>query len=377
MIDELFDRNLGWATGKTRSDPDYFRRLAEQQAPRYLWLGCSDSRVPANDIVGLDPGEVFVHRNVGNVVHTGDMNLLSVLEFAVDTLQVRHIIVCGHYGCGGIRRAFEPPGGGGLVDHWLAPVREMCRRCAPDLARLPNEAARMDRACELNVELQLRRVAATPIVRGAWQRKQSITVHGWIYGLGDGLLRDLRLKLSSLDDAESLDRENDYAGLAEPIHSREHFSESIVERAPVWQLRESVPVRQVGQHLLRLVDSPDHAVELLSDAAQLRWNLYVDSMGTIAASETLSPGHEPVNAGRNNAADRDDAGNQGEERDDGGNAGQPLRPLVRQQRLIVIVQDVDFEFGADGAELVDGRLHQTVKALHQLHTVRIAPGTPY
>jgi len=157
------------------------------------------------------------------------MNLLSVLEFAVETLQVKHVIVCGHYGCGGIRRAFEPPGDGGLVDHWLAPVREMCRRCAPDLARLPNEAARMDRACELNVELQLRRVAATPILRGAWQRQQSITVHGWIYGLGDGLLRDLGLKLSSLDDAESLDRENDYAGLAEPItmvrrHAEEAFA---------------------------------------------------------------------------------------------------------------------------------------------------------
>jgi len=185
MIDELFDRNVAWATGKTRSDPDYFRRLAEQQAPRYLWLGCSDSRVPANDIVGLDPGEVFVHRNVGNIVHTGDMNQLSVLEFAIDTLQVKHVIVCGHYGCGGIRRAFEPPGDGGLVDHRLAPVREMCRRCAPDLAQLPSEAARMDRACELNVELQLRRIAATPILRGAWQRQQSITVHGWIYGLGD------------------------------------------------------------------------------------------------------------------------------------------------------------------------------------------------
>src|SRR4029079_255040 len=151
------------------------------------------SRVPANDIVGLDPGEVFVQRNVGNVVHTGDMNLLSVLEFAVEMLQVKHIIVCGHYGCGGIRRAFEPPGGGDLVDHWLAPVREMCRRCAADLARLPNEASRMDRpaflmepprmarACEWNADLQRRRIAATPIVRGAWQRQQSITVHGWIY----------------------------------------------------------------------------------------------------------------------------------------------------------------------------------------------------
>jgi carbonic anhydrase len=229
MIDDLFDRNVTWAMGKTRSDPDYFRRLAEQQVPRYLWIGCSDSRVPANDIIGLDPGEVFVHRNVGNIVHSGDMNLLSVLEFAVEMLQVNHVIVCGHYGCGGIRRAFGASHGGGLVDHWLAPVREMCRRHAPDLERLPNEAARMDRACELNFELQLRRVAATPIMRGAWQRQQSITVHGWIYGLGDGLLRDLGLKLSSLDDAESLDYENDYAGLPEPItmvrrHAEEAFA---------------------------------------------------------------------------------------------------------------------------------------------------------
>lgn len=216
MIDELFDRNVAWATSKTRSDPDYFRRLAEQQAPRYLWLGCSDSRVPANDIVGLDPGEVFVHRNVGNIVHTGDMNLLSVLEFAVEALQVKHIIGCGHCGCGGIRRAFEPPVGGGLVDHWLAPVREMCRRCADDLARLPSDAARMDRAFELNVELQLRRIAAAPILRSAGQLQQSITVHGWIYGLGEGLLRDLGLKLSSLNDAESPDRESDDAGLAGP-----------------------------------------------------------------------------------------------------------------------------------------------------------------
>lgn len=217
MIDELFDRNVAWAARKTRNDPDYFRRLAEQQAPRHLWLGCSDSRVPANAIVGLDPGEVFVHRNLANIVHTGDMNLLSVLEFAVDTLRVKHVIVCGHYGCGGIRQAFESPGGGGLVDHWLAPIRAMCRRCATDLARLPGETARMDRACELNVEMQVRRIAATPILRGAWQRGQTVTVHGWIYGLGDGLLRDLGLKLSSLDDAERLDQDVEYAGLAEPI----------------------------------------------------------------------------------------------------------------------------------------------------------------
>lgn len=229
MIDELFDRNVAWATGKTRSDPAFFRRLAEQQAPRYLWIGCSDSRVPANDIVGLDPGEVFVHRNVGNIVHTGDMNLLSVLEFAVEALQVGHIIVCGHYGCGGIRRAFDPPGAGGLVDHWLAPVRDLRRRCADELACLPSDAARMDRACELNVDLQLRRIVATPILRNAWQRQQPLTVHGWIYGLGDGLLRDLGLKISSLSDAEKLNQENDFAGLIEPItmirrHAEEAFA---------------------------------------------------------------------------------------------------------------------------------------------------------
>jgi carbonic anhydrase len=216
MIDELFDRNVGWALAKTANDPGYFRRLAEQQTPRYLWLGCSDSRVPANEIVGLDPGDLFVHRNVANVVHTGDMNLLSVLEFAVDVLRVNHVIVCGHYGCGGIRRAFEPPGGS-LVDHWLAPVREMCRRHTRDLANAANEAARIDRACEMNVGMQVRRVAATPILRAAWQRGQSVSVHGWIYGLEDGLLRDLGLKLSSLDESARLDEGETFGRLPEPV----------------------------------------------------------------------------------------------------------------------------------------------------------------
>lgn len=216
MIDELFDRNVAWALDKTADDPGYFRRLAEQQSPRYLWLGCSDSRVPANEIVGLDPGELFVHRNVANVVHTGDMNLLSVLEFAIDVLHVNHVIVCGHYGCGGIRRAFEPSGGR-LVDHWLAPVREMCRRCAGDLAAAASDAARIDRACELNVGLQVQRVAATPILRAAWQRGQEVSVHGWIYGLEDGLLRDLGLKLSSLEEAASLDDRGAFDRLIEPV----------------------------------------------------------------------------------------------------------------------------------------------------------------
>jgi carbonic anhydrase len=216
MIDELFDRNVAWAMNKTADDPGYFRRLAEQQAPRYLWLGCSDSRVPANEIVGLDPGELFVHRNVANVVHTGDMNLLSVLEFAIDVLRVNHVIVCGHYGCGGIRRAFEPPGGN-LVDHWLAPVREMCRRCAQHFAGAISETARIDRACELNVGLQVQRVAATPILRAAWRRGQDVSIHGWIYGLEDGLLRDLGLKLSSLDDVASLEDRGEFDRLIEPV----------------------------------------------------------------------------------------------------------------------------------------------------------------
>ena len=227
--EQLLLQNRAWVEQKLQEDKDFFNRLANVQTPEFLWIGCSDSRVPANQITNTEPGEIFVHRNIANMVVNTDSNVLSVLEYAVTHLKVKHIIVCGHYGCGGIRRAFEPPGGGGLVDHWLAPVREMCRRCAPDLDRLPSDAARMDRACELNVELQLRRIAATPILRGAWQRQQSITVHGWIYGLGDGLLRDLGLKLSSLDDAESLDRENDYAGLAEPItmvrrHAEEAFA---------------------------------------------------------------------------------------------------------------------------------------------------------
>ena len=140
MIDELFDRNVAWATGKTRNDPDYFRWIAEQQSPRFLWIGCSDSRVPANDILGLDPGEVFVHRNVANIVHTSDMNLLSVLEFGVEILKVKHVIVCGHYGCGGIRRALEPPGGGG----WSITGCRRCGKCAGD-ARPIWQSSRMKR----------------------------------------------------------------------------------------------------------------------------------------------------------------------------------------------------------------------------------------
>lgn len=199
MIDDLFERNLAWSQSKTREDPDFFRRLADQQNPNYLWIGCSDSRVPANEIVGLDPGELFVHRNVANVVHTSDMNILSVLEFAVKTLGVEHIIVCGHYGCGGVRRALEA-GTSALVDHWLAPIVDLQQRRRALLGPIANENTRVNTLCELNVELQVRRAAATPIVRAAWAAGKQLSIHGWIYGLHDGLLRNLEETLASIDD---------------------------------------------------------------------------------------------------------------------------------------------------------------------------------
>jgi carbonic anhydrase len=203
LLSHLFDRNVAWAHRKTRDDPTFFARLAEQQSPRYLWIGCSDSRVAANDILDLDPGEVFVHRNVANMVHTSDMNLLAVIEFAVQTLQVEHIIVCGHYGCGGVRRALCSERSA-LVDHWLQPLVMMYRKHQPVFDVLPSEQARLDRVCELNVEMQVRRVAATPIVEGAWTRGQPLHVHGWIYGIHDGLLRALGASVASLEERDAL-----------------------------------------------------------------------------------------------------------------------------------------------------------------------------
>jgi carbonic anhydrase len=202
-VKELFDRNVAWADRKTKQDPTFFRRLAEQQSPRYLWIGCSDSRVAANEVLDLDPGEVFVHRNVGNMVHTSDMNLLAVIEFAVETLRVEHIIVCGHYGCGGIMRAVGNKRTA-LVDHWLQPLVMMYRKHHDYFSRLPNDQARLNRVCELNVEMQIRRVAANPIVEQAWLRGQSLHLHGWVYGVHDGLLRDLIPSISSLDQRDAL-----------------------------------------------------------------------------------------------------------------------------------------------------------------------------
>ena len=190
MMKDLFDRNRQWAAQKKSEEPDYFTRLAGQQSPEFFWIGCSDSRVPANVVAGLDPGEVFVHRNVANVIHSSDMNLLSALEFAVEALKVREIIVCGHYGCGGVKAATEDLPHG-LVDHWLEPIRRLARAFAVDLAQATDAETRRDRLAELNVIEGVRRVSETPIIQRAWRSGAETRVHGLIYGLKDGELRDL------------------------------------------------------------------------------------------------------------------------------------------------------------------------------------------
>lgn len=190
MLDELLERNRCWSSAHTAQEPGYFARLATRQSPAFFWIGCSDSRVPANVIAGLDPGEVFVHRNVANVIHSADLNFLSALEFAVEALRIRQIIVCGHYGCGGVRAATEDMAHG-LADHWLEPIRRLARAYAVDLGQVSTMEDRRDRLAELNVVEGVLRVAETPILRRAWQRGEDIRVHGLIYGLKDGLLRDL------------------------------------------------------------------------------------------------------------------------------------------------------------------------------------------
>ena len=193
---QLFENNRRWAASVTRRDPDFFSRLARQQAPDYLWIGCSDSRVPANEIVDLLPGELFVHRNVANVVVHSDLNCLSVVQFAVESLRVRHVIVTGHYGCGGVRAAMEDEPHG-LIDNWLRHVQDVRDRHATELASIPDGEARVDRLCELNVVQQVHNLARTTIVQDAWRRGQPLAVHGLCYGLQDGLLRDLGVTVSS------------------------------------------------------------------------------------------------------------------------------------------------------------------------------------
>ena len=195
-IRHLVDRNRAWAADVTARRPDFFRTLAAQQAPRYLWIGCADSRVPANEIVDLAPGELFVHRNVANVVVHTDFNCLSVLQYAVDVLKVEHVIVVGHYQCGGIKAALDDSAHG-LIDNWLRHVQDVAIRYRDELAAAADFAARVDRLCELNVIDQVVNVSRTTIVQDAWARGQGVTLHGFVYGLADGLLRDLGIEADS------------------------------------------------------------------------------------------------------------------------------------------------------------------------------------
>jgi len=201
-LPHLFASNRAWAEKMTRHDPEFFARLSRQQAPQYLWIGCADSRVPANEIVGLLPGEMFVHRNVANVVVHTDLNCLSVLQFAVDVLRVRHVIVCGHYGCGGIHAALDREKHG-LIDNWLRHVQDIQEKYGSELEALESPR-RADRLCELNVMEQVRNVARTTVVQDAWARAQPLAIHGWIYDIKDGLLRDLGLTLASSADFDAL-----------------------------------------------------------------------------------------------------------------------------------------------------------------------------
>ena len=202
MLDHLKANNRAWSKRQIDADPDFFRRLERQQAPQYLWIGCSDSRVPANTIVGLDPGELFVHRNVANLAPPQDANYLSVLQFAVDVLKVKHIMVVGHYGCGGISAAIDGKRRG-LVDHWLHPIREVYHAHQAELAPIADQGRRLDRLCELSVIRQVRNVASDIFVQEAWRRGQSLCVHGWVYSLSNGLVNDLNV---TVDRPEELDR---------------------------------------------------------------------------------------------------------------------------------------------------------------------------
>ena len=199
-LKRLLERNKAWAEGIKASDPEFFPTLAKQQSPTYLWIGCSDSRVPATQLVGMVPGEMFVHRNVANVVVHTDFNCLSVMQYAVEVLKVDHIIVCGHHGCGGVKAAMDNLSLG-LIDNWLRHVQDVLHLHDQELARIEDESERVDRLCELNVIEQVVNVSRTTIVQNAWQRGQELAVHGWIYGLQDGLLRDLGI---SIDNATEL-----------------------------------------------------------------------------------------------------------------------------------------------------------------------------
>ena len=197
-LDGLFEKNREWANSVNTSDPEFFQKLAAQQNPEYLWIGCSDSRVPANQIVGLLPGEIFVHRNVANIVVHTDFNCLTVLQYAVDVLKVKHVIVVGHYGCGGIRAAYEDADNG-LIDNWLRNIKDVLQRHRARIEAIDDEETRLDLLCELNVMTQVSHVCHTTIAQNAWARGQKLAVHGWVYSLQDGLLKDLDCSVDQVD----------------------------------------------------------------------------------------------------------------------------------------------------------------------------------
>jgi carbonic anhydrase len=202
-LTHLFQNNRDWAERIHKKDPEFFKKLSRQQSPAFLWIGCSDSRVPANEIVGLQPGELFVHRNIANLVVHTDLNCLSVMQFAVDVLKVRHIIVCGHYGCSGVKAALHGDRLG-ISDIWLRYIQDTAEKHEELLQKLKDDDRRCDRLCELNVIKQVSNVCRTTIVRDAWKRGQEIMVHGWIYGLSDGLIRDLKVLVAGPNDAAAV-----------------------------------------------------------------------------------------------------------------------------------------------------------------------------
>jgi len=204
-LDLLFKKNASWVASKITKDPDYFLRTSKDQVPLYLWIGCSDSRVPANEIVGLEPGELFVHRNVGNIFPHTDFNCLSVLEYAVDILHIQHVIVCGHYGCGGVKASMENHKLG-LVDNWLRNIRDVYSRYKEELDAIPHETERYRRLVELNVIQQVFNICHTTIVQGAWMRGQPLCIHGWVYELETGKLSDLQCCFSCIDQVEKIYR---------------------------------------------------------------------------------------------------------------------------------------------------------------------------
>ncbi len=198
ILKHLFDNNRAWAARIKENNPDFFSRLSHQQRPEFLWIGCSDSRVPANEIVSMLPGEIFVHRNIANVVVHTDLNCLSVIQYAVDILKVKHIIVCGHYGCGGIRAAMEGEAHG-LIDNWLGHIKDVYRYHQTMIDAVADEQEKLDLLCELNVIEQVVNVAQTTVVQNAWRSGQELDVHGWIYSIDDGILKDLDICIAAID----------------------------------------------------------------------------------------------------------------------------------------------------------------------------------